>query len=251
MACKIIAFSNHKGGVGKTCSAVNVGAGLARAGKKTLLIDIDPQGNLTTALGIQNPERTIYGALRGNHKLEATSAGDRLDVVPADIDLSAAELELSGEAGREYILRELLEDVKPRYDYILIDCPPSLGLLTINALTAAKWLLIPLQAEFLAMKGITKLVEIVDKVRQRLNKELELAGVFMTQYDQRKTLNKRVMETAEARFPGKVFKTTIRSNVAIAEAPAAGQDIFRYAPGSHGAQDYGALVKEIIRKTDK
>ena len=251
MVGKVIAFSNHKGGVEKTCSAVNVGAGLARAGKKTLLIDIDPQGNLTTALGIQNPERTIYGALRGNHKLEATSAGDRLDVVPADIDLSAAELELSGEAGREYILRELLEEVKPRYDYILIDCPPSLGLLTINALTAAKWLLIPLQAEFLAMKGITKLVEIVDKIRARLNKDLTLAGVFMTQYDSRKTLNKRVLETAEARFPGKVLKATIRNNVAIAEAPAAGQDIFRYAPSSNGAEDYGALVKEIIKKTDK
>jgi chromosome partitioning protein len=246
---QVIAFSNHKGGVGKTCSAVNVGAGLARAGKKTLLIDIDPQGNLTTALGIQNPERTIYGALRGIHGLEAINAAPGLGVIPADIDLSAAEIELAGEAGREYILRELLEKIKGRYDFILIDCPPSLGLLTINALTAAKYLLIPLQAEFLAMKGITKLIEIVEKVRARLNKGLELTGVFMTQYDSRKTLNKRVMETAEARFPGKVFKATIRSNVAIAEAPAAGQDIFRYAPHSHGAEDYAALVKEILKKT--
>jgi chromosome partitioning protein len=248
---KILAFKNHKGGVGKTCSAVNIGAALARSGKKTLLVDIDPQGNLTTAIGIQAPEKTIYGALRGVHGLEPISKGDRLDVIPADIDLSAAELELSAEAGREYILRELIEGIKNQYEYILIDCPPSLGLLTINALTAAKWFVIPLQAEFLAMKGITKLVEIVEKVQKRLNKELEIAGVFLTQFDYRKTLNKRVMEIAETRFPGKVFKTVIRNNVAIAEAPAAGQDIFTYAPSSHGAEDYGALAREILRKTSK
>jgi chromosome partitioning protein len=250
-AGKIVAFSNHKGGVGKTCSVANIGAAFAKAGKKTLLIDLDPQGNLTTALGVEDPERTIYGALRGIHKLEPFNITERLDIIPADIDLSAAEMELSGEAGREYILRELLEPLKALYDYILIDCPPSLGLLTINALTAAKWVMIPLQAEFLALKGLTKLGEVVEKVQKRLNKDLTLAGVFLTRYDTRLTLNKRVLETAEARFPGKVFKTVIRNNVAIAEAPAAGLDIFRYAASSNGAEDYSALAKELLKITLK
>jgi chromosome partitioning protein len=247
----VIAFANHKGGVGKTSSTVNVGAGLAKNGKQTLLIDLDPQGNLTTALGVQNPEQTIYGCLRGAYGIAPVNVLENLDLVPADIDLSAVEMELSGEAGREYILKEALDSQVGGYDFILMDCPPSLGLLTINALTAADWLLIPLQAEFLAMKGITKLMEIVEKVQKRLNKTLEVAGVFMTQYDSRKVLNKRVMETATARFGDKMLKTMIRSNVAIAESPAAGQDIFRYAPTSHGAKDYADLVEEIIAKSAK
>lgn len=240
----IISLANHKGGVGKTCSTANIGAYLSNKGCKTLLIDLDPQAHLTTSFGIQEASSTIYRALRGDVKIEPTQVDKNLFIVPSDIDLSAAEMELSAEAGREYILKELLVDIN-NFEYILIDCPPSLGLLTLNALTAAQWLLIPLQAEFLAMKGLTKLIEIVEKIRRRLNTSLELLGVFLTQYDNRRTLSKKVLETAEAMFPNKVFKTVIRNNVSIAEAPAAGLDIFRYAPKSNGAIDYKQLTMNI------
>ncbi|GAI25798.1 unnamed protein product, partial [marine sediment metagenome] len=198
----IISFSNHKGGVGKTCSVVNVGAGLVLKGRRVLLIDADPQAHLTTSLGIEETERTIYGALTGKYGLEPMKVSDRLAVVPSEIDLSAAEVELSKEPNWGSILRDLLKPVMRPYDYVLIDCPPSLGVLTINALTASDWLLIPLQAQFLAMKGLTKLWEVVDKVKTRLNKRLDLAGVFLTQYDNRKTLDRRIMEAARSRFPG-------------------------------------------------
>ena len=248
---EVIAIANHKGGVGKTCSASNIGAGLARAGHKTLIVDLDPQGNLSTSYGINSPEKTVYGALRKEYPIEPISAGQRLYIVPSDIDLSAAELELSAEPGREYILKETLEAVKGDYKYILIDCPPSLGLLTINGLTAADKLLIPLQPEFLALKGLTKLIEIVEKIQRRINSDLDILGIFLTRYDSRKTLNKRVMETVEARLPGKLFNTTIRNNIALAEAPAAGKDIFSYDPKSNGAEDYKALVSELLKKYKK
>lgn len=241
----IVSICNHKGGVGKTCSTVNIGAAIARHGKKVCLVDLDPQSNLTTAVGISEPDQTIYGALKGG-RIQPTKITENLFVIPSDIDLSAAEMELSAEPGREYLVKEILNQFSADFSLVLIDCPPSLGLLTINALTAADFILIPLQAEFLALKGLTKLSEVIDKIQRRLNPKLEIAGVFLTQYDSRKTLNRRVLETAEAKFTGKVFKTPIRTNIAIAEAPAAGKDIFSYLPKSNGAEDYELLTKEIM-----
>lgn len=245
---KIIALSNHKGGVGKTTSAINLGAGLCKLKKRVLLIDLDAQANLTQSLGIQDPKQTIYGSVRGEYGLQPVNIIDGLDIVPSTLDLSGAELELSSEAGREYILKELIEGVNGQYDYILIDSPPSLGLLTINALTASQELLIPLQAEYLALRGLSKLVEIVEKIQKRLNKDLQVGGVFITQYDSRKILNRDIVDTVEEYFGDKLFKTRIRDNVALAEAPAKGVDIFRYQPKSYGAEDYLLLAKELIKK---
>ena len=242
---KVIAISNHKGGVGKTTSAINIGAGLNKLGKKVLLIDLDPQANLSQSLGIIEPERTIYGALRGEYKLEPIEVVKGLDVVASTLDLSGAEVELSGEAGREYILKELIDPIRVSYDYIIIDSPPSLGLLTINAFTASDQIFIPLQAQYLALQGLAKLIEVVDKIQKRLNKDLKLGGVFITQYDNRKVLNRDVVETIENHFKDKVFKTKIRDNIALAEAPAQGVDIFRYNSKSYGAEDYLNLSKEI------
>lgn len=241
-----ITISNHKGGVGKTTSAINIGAGLARLGKRILLIDLDPQANLTQSLGITEPDSTIYDAIRGAGKLEPIPILANLDLVASTLDLSGAEVELSSETGREYILKELLQPLKASYDYIVIDSPPSLGLLTINALTASDRVYIPLQAQYLALQGLTKLLEIVDKINRRLNKELKIGGVFITQYDSRKVLNRDVVVAIESRFTELLFYTRIRDNIALAEAPAAAQDIFRYSPKSYGAQDYLGLCNEIL-----
>ena len=244
----IISISNHKGGVGKTTSVINIGAGLRELGKKVLLIDLDPQANLSQSLGITEPTRTIYGSLKGEYKLEPLEILDNLDLIPSTLDLSGAELELVGEAGREYILKELLEPLRASYDYILIDCAPSLGLLTINSFTASNIILIPLQAQYLALQGLTKLMEVIEKIKKRLNKDLELGGVFITQYDNRKILNRNVVEAIENHFKEDLFTTRIRDNVALAEAPANGLDIFRYNPKSYGALDYLELSKEILSK---
>jgi chromosome partitioning protein len=169
--------------------------------------------------------------------------------VPSTLDLSGAEVELSAEAGREYILKELLDPIRDSYDYIIIDSPPSLGLLTINALTASNEVLIPIQAQYLALQGLTKLLEVIDKITKRLNKELKVGGVFITLYDSRKVLNRDVVETTEAHFKKELFTTKIRDNIALAEAPARGVDIFNYQPKSNGAEDYLSLCKEIIKRS--
>ena len=245
---KVISISNHKGGVGKTTSTLNIGAGLNSLGKKVLLIDLDPQANLSQSLGIKEPKVNIYGALRGEYKLQPVNILPGLDIIPSTLDLSGAEVELVGEAGREYILREIIEPLRGSYEFILIDNPPSLGLLTINAFTASDLVFIPLQAQYLALQGLTKLIEVVEKIQRRLNKGLVVGGVFITQYDSRKVLNRDVATAIDSHFKDVVFQTRIRDNVSLAEAPAQGLDIFRYNPRSYGAEDYLSLSKEIVNR---
>jgi len=243
-----IAVSNHKGGVGKTTSVVNIGAGLAILKKKVLLIDLDPQANLSQSFGITKSDVTIYETLKGESELVPVPVLKNLDIVPSTLDLSGAEMELSSEAGREYILNEALNPFKGKYDYILIDCPPSLGLLTINALTTADEVFIPLQSHYLALKGLTKIVEVVGKVKKRLNKNIEITGVFVTQFDKRKVLHRDVLETIKTYFQEKLFDTKVRDNIALAEAPSQAVDIFRYNMECAGAEDYMNLCKEIIKR---
>jgi len=247
---KIITLSNHKGGVGKTTSSINIGAGLNKLGKKVLLIDLDPQANLSQSLGVVDAEVNIYGALRGFYKLTPIKILKGLDLIPSTLELSGAEIEMIGEPGREYILKQTIEPIKNKYDFIIIDSPPSLGLLTINSLTASDEVIIPLQAQFLALQGLVKLMEVIKKIQLRLNKDLELGGVFVTQFDNRKVLNRNVLETIKDHFKDQVFKTKIRDNVALAEAPSKGLDIFRYNSKSFGAHDYLSLSKEIINRLD-
>ena len=245
---RVISISNHKGGVGKTTSVINLGAGLNRLGKKVLMIDLDPQANLSQSLKVMEQSNNIYTALKGEQAPQPVEILKGLEVIPSTLDLSGAEIEFSGEAGREYLLKEIVEPLRASYDYILIDCPPSLGLLTINALTSSQEIFIPLQAQYLALQGLTKLLEVVDKIGKRLNKELRVGGVFITQYDNRKILNRDVLATIQTHFKDKLFNTKIRDNIALAEAPAKGVDIFRYNPKSYGAEDYLELCKEIIKE---
>jgi len=244
---KVIAIANHKGGVGKTTSAINIGAGLNKLGKKVLLIDLDAQANLSQSLGFIDREPNIYGALKGDYKLQPMEVIAGLDIVPSVLDLSGAEVELSSQAGREFILGEIIQPLIRSYDFIIIDSPPSLGLLTINSLTASDEVYIPLQAQYLALQGLTKLLEVAERIKKRLNKRLKVGGVFVTQYDKRKVLNRDVVSSIDSHFKDKVFKTKIRDNVALAEAPTQGLDIFRYQPNSYGAEDYLALCKEILK----
>ena len=244
---KIIAIANHKGGVGKTTSVVNIGARLANMGKRVLLIDLDPQASLSQSLGVIYPETTIYDSIRGEYPLQPLTIYENLNLVPSDLDLSGAEIELSSQVGREYILKELIQDIKKDYDYILIDSPPSLGLLTVNALTASDEVYIPLQAQFLAMRGLSKLTDVIAQIQKRLNKKLVIGGVFITQFDKRKILNRNVLDTINKYFNNNVLKTSIRDNVALAEAPVQGLDIFRYNPKCYGAEDYRALCREIAK----
>ncbi|MEY4905713.1 MAG: hypothetical protein RLZZ292_3528 [Bacteroidota bacterium] len=246
----IISLLNHKGGVGKTTSSINIGAGFAELKKKVLLIDLDPQANLTLSLGIPRQKYSIYEALRGECGLVPYNVKPYMDVITSTLDLSGAEMELVNEAGREFIMRELFVPVVDEYDYIIIDCPPSLGLLTLNALTSSHYVLIPLQTEFLALQGLAKIKQVIDKVKFRLNKNLDIIGVVATMYDARKVLNRDVVDTIHKYFGEKVFKTYIRDNVALAEAPAQRKDIFGYSPKSPGADDYLSLCKEIIIRTE-
>lgn len=244
----IFAISNHKGGVGKTTSTVNIGAGFTQNDKKVLLVDLDPQANLTQSFNIKKPEYNIYDYIKGARPILPIEVRSNLFVIPSSLDLSAAEIELNAEPGREYILKEILNSISDKYDYILIDCPPSLGLLSLNALTAAHKVIIPLQAEFLPLKGLSKLKDVIEKIKLRLNCNLEIGCVFFNQFDSRKLLNKEVSEAVKNFFGEKVLETKISNNISLAEAPSQGKDIFWYNKTSKGAQDYGALCKEMLEK---
>lgn len=250
---RIIALVNQKGGVGKTTSTINIAAGLSRLNRRALVIDLDPQANLTYSLGIaaHELEATVYEVLKGERLAKDTlHQAEGFDVIPASIELSGAELELSGIAGRELLLREALAPIMADYDYILLDSPPSLGILTLNGLTTAKEIFIALQTEFLAMQGMSKLLQTIEIVKRRLNQELNITGIIGTLYDNRRTLNREVIEKIREYFNDKLFNTLIRDNVALAEAPSFGLDIFSYKKDSNGAKDYLALCHEIISQEE-
>lgn len=215
-----------------------------------MLVDLDPQAHLTYSLGIEahKLKNTIYELLKGiNQAKNIIISRNGIDLIPSSLELSRAEIEFSGIAKREFLLKEALEGIQ-NYDYILLDCPPSLGLLTLNALTTAREVYIPLQTEFLALQGMSKLISTVDIVKKRLNKNIEITGIIATRFDNRKNLNKEVVEKIEKYFGDRVFKTLIRDNVSLAEAPSYGQTIFEYKENSYGAKDYLNLCHEIINR---
>ena len=239
---------NHKGGTGKTTSSINIGAGLAKKGLKVLLLDIDSQANLTEGLGKGDPELSVYDSIRENKKLPILNVSENLDLVPSSIDMLGAEMEIVSKIGREQILHKLLKPIRSEYDYIIIDCPPSVGLLTVNAMVASDTILLPLQGEYFAYKGVDRLLGIVNEVRDNLNDKLEIGGVFITQINPNRILTKTIVEKLTEDLQDKVFDTKIRINVALAEAQLQGQTIFDYAPESNGAKDYEMLVEEILNR---
>lgn len=248
---RIYAIANQKGGVGKTTTAVNLSAYLAFVGKRVLLLDIDPQCNATSSLGLDKNKvsASTYEVLLGNitpARALLKNARLSLSILPASPALAAAEIELVGELAREYRLRQALAAEADKYDYVLIDCPPSLGLLTVNALTAAGGVVIPVQCEYLALEGLSQLTRTVQLVRQRLNPQLEIRGLVMTMYDARTALSQQVVHEVESYFGDKVFKTRIPRNVRLSEAPSHGQPIMTYAPSSPGGQAYRSLAQELI-----
>jgi chromosome partitioning protein len=250
---RIIAVANQKGGVGKTTSTLNIGAGLSLLKRKVLLVDLDPQANLTYSVGIRAHElkQTIYDLLKDKVKVEDIIIKHKnYDIIPSNINLSGIEIELSTTSGREFVLKKYLSSVIEKYNYILIDCPPSLGLITLNGLTTSKEVFIPLQTEFLSLQGLSELIQTIEIVKHRLNHELIITGIIGTLFDSRKKLNKEVVEKIQEYFDGKLFKTLIRDNVALAEAPSFGRDIFEYKQNSHGAKDYINLCKEIISQEE-
>mgnify|MGYP002346686886 CR=1 FL=1 len=251
MNTKIFAISNHKGGVAKTSTTVNLAAGIAQMNRKVLVVDLDPQANLSQSLGVRDYTPSVYNALKCQCALPELSITNNLWLAPSHLDLSGAELELSMEPGRENLLKGLFKKIANQYDYILIDCPPSLGLLTINAMNASNRILIPLQAQFLASQGLAKLIDIIGKVQERLNPSLELGGIIITMYKKNTVLSRDVIEFTNSRFSSLVFHTKIRDNIAIAEAPASGLDIFRYSKNSLGALDYSNLCIEFLNRFEK
>jgi chromosome partitioning protein len=248
---RVIAIASQKGGVGKTTTAINLGASLAQEGRRVLLLDIDPQGNATSGLGVNgNDQRvTIYEALIGNSDLKDAvmpTALANLDLIPAGQRLSGAEVELVGLMAREGRLRASLAPIRPEYDFILIDGPPSLGLLTVNALTAADSVLIPLQCEYLALEGLTQLIAAIRLVQDHLNPGLRIEGVLLTMYDARLNLSQQVADEARKFFAERVYKTAIPRNVRLSEAPSFGKPIVLYDPHSTGAESYRQLAKEVL-----
>jgi chromosome partitioning protein len=247
----ILAIANQKGGVGKTTTAINLGAGLGALERRVLLVDSDPQGNATRGLGIKAAAPHLYHVLSGEVPISAAirpSGFPNLDLVPAQRDLVGVEVELVGESGWERRLKGVLAEVADRYDTILLDCPPSLGHLTVNALTAADGILVPLQCEYFALEGISELLATVQRIQGGLNPALQIAGILLTMYDDRTNLSKDVAEEIRSHFAGKVFETVVPRNIRLAEAPSHGLPIFQYDIKSRGAVAYLALAREFLRR---
>lgn len=252
---KIIAIANQKGGVGKTTTAVNVSTLLAKKGKKTLLLDADPQGNATSGLGIdKNVELSTYDILINDTKVDEAIIDaelKNLKVCPSTINLAGAEVELVSAEEREFKLKKKLDEIKEQYDYIIIDCPPSLGLITLNSFTAADSVLIPVQCEYYALEGLGQLINTINIVKKVMNKKLEIEGAVLTMYDARTNLSNQVVKEVNKYFENKVYKTVIPRNIKLSEAPSYGMPISVYDSKSKGAKCYEKLAKEFLDKNDK
>lgn len=253
---RIIAITNQKGGVGKTTTAINLSAWLAEAGQRVLAVDFDPQGNTTSGLGLEkgNLDNTVYELLMGECKLEECifqSVQERLDVMPSDMDLSGAEIELLDIQNKESILKDYLEKVEDKYDFIIIDCPPSINLLTINALTAADTVIVPIQCEYYALEGLSQVLKTVALVQKKMNPHLEIEGVVFTMYDSRTNLSLEVVENVKEHLNQNIYKTIIPRNVRLAEAPSYGMPINQYDSRSSGAESYRLLAAEVISRGEE
>lgn len=249
--CKILAFANQKGGVGKTTSAVNIAASLGLSGKKTLLCDLDPQGNASSGAGVEKRrENSAYELIMGENPYECIvhTEYDGLDVIPANISLAGAELELVEEKDRQYRLKTALDMLRNDYDYIIIDCPPSLGLLTINALSAADGVIVPMQCEYFALEGLSQLTVTISQIKKLYNPRLELTGVIITMFDGRLNLTIQVLEEIKKHFPDKLFTTPVPRNVRLSEAPSFGMPAYYFDKHSKGAAAYLEIAKELIKR---
>lgn len=253
---RTIAIANQKGGVGKSTTAINLSACLAEAGQKVLTIDIDPQGNTTSGLGIDkdSQEMTIYELLIGECELDdclISTDLENLSLIPSDVNLAGAEIELIGLNNKEYILKEHIDKIRDQYDYIIIDCPPSLSMLTINAMTTANTILVPIQCEYYALEGLSQLMHTIDLVQQRLNTDLEIEGIVFTMYDARTNLSLQVVENVKNNLQQSIYKTIIPRNVRLAEAPSHGLPINKYDSKSAGAESYRLLAEEVMHREDE